>query len=328
MENKSEENLHWADEKEVVSSNKGMLLLLHMMKHLPNAFVFILIYPIAFFFFIFSKRGRNECLLFQKQLNDYTSGKAPKRVSAYKQILSFSLCVMEKAEGWLGNFHYNNLVTHDDDLKALQMQLEEGKGALLIGSHLGNIELMRSLSSRGEDGVSRQVSVTAVMELKSTEQFNRILQAIDPNVAFKVIDPGNIGPDTMIQMQEEIEKGGLVVITGDRTSARSRSRCIRQNFLGRPADFPYGVFLLASLLKAPTYYVFGLRTKTSTLRPRYNIFVEKSEIDFNGSRSERENKIKALCQEFVSKLEKFCIQFPYQWYNFYNFWLLQEGKNG
>lgn len=324
MKNKTEELLHWSDEKEVISSNKPLLLIFSLMRKLPAYIVFVLSYPISFFFYVFSSRGRIEAKNYQKQMKKFTDGKIPFKISPFKQILSFSLCVMEKMEGWLGNYHYNELVTHNDDLKPLQLQLEKGKGALFIGSHLGNIELLRSLSSFGENGVSKKISVTTIMELKSTEQFNRTLKEVNPNVDFQVIDPAEIGVNTIVELQEQIEHGGLVVIAGDRTSARARSRVIREKFLGKEADFPYGVFVLALLLKAPTYYVFGLRTKTATLRPKYHIFVEKSKVNFESSHSKRDEKIHALCKEFIDKLEKYCLQFPYQWYNFYNFWKLED----
>ena len=143
MKNKTEELLHWADEKEVISSNKPLLLVFSLMRKLPDYIIFVLIYPIAFFFYIFSRRGRIESKNYQKQMKKFTGGKIPLKISPFRQILSFSLCVMEKMEGWLGNYHYDELVTHDDDLKPLQLQLEKGKGALFIGSHLGNIELLR-----------------------------------------------------------------------------------------------------------------------------------------------------------------------------------------
>lgn len=319
-----EEKLHWADEKEVIKSNKSLLFLLYLIKLFPKRLVLLLIYPVGFFYFIFSKRARIECENFQKTLKEFTKGKVPKRINAYPQIVSFSLCVTEKMEGWLGNYHYDKLVLHDDDLGALKSQLEEGKGAVLLCSHLGNIELLRSLSSFGENGVSRNISVTTIMEVKSTEVFNRTLKEINSEVALNVIDPSDIGPDTIEKLQNEIESGGLVVIAGDRTSARSRSRFIRESFLGKEADFPYGVFLIAFLLKAPVYYCFGLRTKYATTNPYYNMFVEKSVVELECGRSEREKRIKDLCHEFVEKLEKYTVKYPEQWYNFYNFWLLNE----
>ena len=56
------------DEKEVIKSNKPLLLLFLLMKHFPNFVVYILIFPIAFFYFVCSKRARTECILYQKNL--------------------------------------------------------------------------------------------------------------------------------------------------------------------------------------------------------------------------------------------------------------------
>lgn len=326
MENniKSEEMLHWSDEKEVVSNTKPLKFVLCLLSHLPAWCVFIFAYPVSFFYLIFSKRARRECVIYQKQLREFSNGTAPKRISPYSQIYSFSLCILEKMLGWLGKVDYSKLIKHDDDLQNLIDLLDSGNGAVLIGSHLGNIELLRSLSCFNETGVSRNVPVTTIMELKATAHFNNTLSEINPNVSFNVIDPSEIGPDTICTLQESIQNGGLVVVAADRTSARVRTRYIRQKFLGKDADFPYGVFLMTALLKAPTYFVYGLRDKTCTLNPKNHMFVEKSNIDFDCPRSERENRINELCAEYINSLEKKCLEFPYQWYNFYNFWLLQE----
>ena len=96
------------------------------------------------------------------------------------------MCVIEKMEGWLGNIKYDKIICHDDDLNELKTNLENKKGALLLGSHLGNIELLRSLSSFGEHGVSRSIPVTTIIELKATEQFNRTLHEINPDVDVRV----------------------------------------------------------------------------------------------------------------------------------------------
>ena len=318
----NEQNLHWSDEEEVISSSKPLKLLLRLFSIQPKWLVHILIFPVGFFFFLFSKRARTDCYVYQKQLRTFTSGKAPKRISALKQIISFSLCVLEKMAGWLGKVKYKNLIVHDDDLQELINLLEQKKGAVLIGSHLGNIELLRSLSSFNRTGVSREVPVTTIMEIKSTAVFNKTIAEINPGASFNVIDPSDITPETIIFLQEQIEQGGLVVFAADRTSANVRNRCIRKTFLGKEADFPYGVFLLASLLKAPTYYVFGLRSKDLTLFPKNHMFVEKSKVSFDCPRNEREGRINDLCGEFVKILEKYTVQFPYQFYNFYNFWKL------
>lgn len=324
---KNEEKfLHWADEKEVISSNRPVKFLLLLLVHVPTCLVLLLIYPVSFFYLICSKRARTEARLYQKQLKEFTHGKSPRVISPFLQILSFSLCVLEKIVGWLGKVTYDKLVCHDDDLQELIQMLEKKQGAVLIGSHLGNIELLRSLFSFNRTGVSREVPISVIMELKSTEQFNKTIREVNPKAGFNVIDPKSIGPDTMIALDEQVKNGGLVVFTADRTSANVRTRSVRLPFLGKEADFPYGVFLLTVLLNAPTYFVFALRTKTSTLNPRYNIFVERARTSLSCTRSERDGCIRSLCREFVEKLEKYCREFHYQWYNFYNFWLLSDNK--
>ncbi|MCR4734182.1 MAG: hypothetical protein K5829_04135 [Treponema sp.] len=315
---------HWSDEEECIKSNKPLKLALMCIKHIPAWLIMFLMYPIVFGYYLFAPRARKDALLYQHMLKEYTKGYAPKKISSYRQIMAFSINMIEKMFGWLGKIPFDKLTLQNDDFSELTNLLEQGKGAFLIGSHLGNMEILRSLTSFGRTGVSKKFSVTIVQENVSAEQFNKTLEEINPDVIMNVVDSQNIGPDTIFFLQEQIDNGGLVVIAGDRTSARSRSRIIRKAFLGKNADFPYGVFLIPFLLSTPVFYIFGMRKKNTTMNFQYNMYIEKSKIDFDCSRSERNSRVEALCEEYISKLEKICAEYPYQWYNFYNFWLPQE----
>ena len=319
-----ERTLHWADEQEAIKTNKPLVFSLNIIKFMPRWFSYIIVFPVSFFFFIFSKRARNEAKYYQKVLREYTNGEVPKRISAYKQIFSFAMCIVEKLDGWLGRFDYDKLIKHDDDLPVILDQLASGKGAFVIGSHLGNMELLRSISSLNTLGVEKHVDVTAIMEMDATSQFNNVLKTVDPNVQMNLIDAKNIGPETICLIEEKIDEGGLVFVAADRTSASARKRVLRHKFLGKDAEFPYGVFMMAALLKVPVYYIFGMRDKSVTLFPKHHIYVEKSTVDLDCERNEREQRINDLCLEFIGKLEKFVQLYPFQWYNFHNFWLLQE----
>jgi len=317
------DKIHWADEKEAIKTNKPLKLVLVLLKHLPAWLVRSIIYPISFFYYLFSPRARNESYRYQKQMREYTNGKSPKKYRAYRQILSFALCIIEKMQGWLGQIDYDKVEYQEDDHEELLDNLKEGKGAFLIASHLGNIELMRSLSDCCEKLAGRHVEVIVVMELATSEQFTKTLNEINSKVAMNVINSADIGPDTICYFMEEIEKGSLIIVAGDRTSAHARDKVIVQNFLGKPAPFPYGTFLIPFLLKCPVYYMFGMRSRTSIFNPMQRLYIEKSEINSDCGRSEKEENIKALCSEFAAKLEKFAIMYPYQWYNFHNFWNMQ-----
>lgn len=320
---RDEKLTHWADEKEAIKTNIPLKILLVLFKHLPGWIVRALIYPVGFFYLIFSSRARNESVLYQKQLKTFTNGESPKKISPYKQIVSFSLCLVEKLQGWLGQVKFDRIEYQNDDIDLLLGELKQGHGAILITSHLGNMELMRSLSDYNTKLVNREVPVVIIAEVSTTEQFTKTLQELNPKFSLNMVDSASIGPDTICYLIEQIENGALVVLAGDRTSAHTRDKIIKQDFLGKTAPFPYGTYLIPFLIKeAPVYYMFGLRTKTSIFNPKYKIYIEKSKIDFSCGRAEREANMKACCAEFAGKLEKFCSIYPYQWYNFFNFWNL------
>lgn len=324
MKKISEDKLHWADEKEIVRTNIPLKTMVFLIKYTPAFFVRILVYFISFFYAIFSKRARNESKTYQKTLKNYTNGEIPKKISPYRQILSFSLCLLEKMQGWLGQIKFKSIEYQNDDIDILLNQLKENKGAILITSHQGNVELLRSLSDNNKQLVGRDVPIVTIMETKTTKKFNDAVANINSKATMNIIDPSTIGPDTICVLMDFIEKGALVIIAGDRTSAHSRNKFLTKNFLGKPAPFPYGVFLIPFLIKSPVYYMFGLRSKTSVFNPKYKIYIEKSRVNLECPKKERENGISDLCSEYIQKTEKFCKLYPYQWYNFYNFWNFSE----
>ena len=321
-----DKDLHWADEAEAIRSNKPLKLLLFMLKAMPAFLVHAVCYPVAFFYLIFSPHARKAALNYQKQLKEFSGGKVPLIVSPYRQILNFSLCVLEKMEGWLGKVKFSRISYQDDDIQELLERLRRGESAFLITSHLGNMELMRSLQEYNTQLCGREVPVVIIMNMSVSAQFTQTLKELNPHFSMNVVDADNIGPDSMIYLQEEAEKGALIVVAADRTSAQNRNKVIMKPFLGKSAPFPYGVFLITALMKLPLYYMFGMRSHLSIFNPKYNVHIEKSNVDFNCPRSEREKQIENCCGEFVSKLEKFCMMYPYQWYNFFNFWNQVEEK--
>lgn len=311
---------HWTEQKEVIKTNKPLKLLLLLLKHIPGVFVRALIYPVSFFYYVFVKEARKSAEEYQKQLRDFTGRNIPPRISPYKQILSFALCVLEKMEGWLGKIKFSKIQYHNDDISSILELLKQGKGAMLITSHLGNMELMRSLSDYNVQLVGREVPVYVIMDMDVNSNFSQTLKSVNPKVSFNVINSNQIGPDSMVTLMEAVEQGALVVVAGDRTSPKSKEKVLRINFLGKEASFPYGVFLIPALMKVPVYFMFGLRSKLSIFNPKQNVYIEKCHTDFNCSRTEREERIIQCCGEFVARLEKYCILYPYQWYNFFDFW--------
>jgi len=319
---------HWSQHKEQVLGYWQVKLLLVLFRIFPVIILRILTFPVGFLYFLFSKRGRNESRRFLKKAAPFIEDpriakKCRSPLGPLRHIISFSLALIERIQSWGGKFPFKDIHFQNDDIKELISGLEEGKGAFLIFSHLGNSELLRGLLFFDQTGVSRKISVTSIMDIKVTAYFIRMLKELNKQSSMDIISTEEIGPQTAVLLEERLTSGGLVAIAGDRTSAGDGKNIIIP-FLGNETPFPSGAFYLASLMKSPVYFVFGLRQKDLSLMPKYNMHVHKSPISFDCSRKERKERSTLLAHSFASFLESYCKKQPFQWYNFHDFW--QEGE--
>lgn len=79
----------------------------------------------------------------------------------------------------------------------------------------------------------------------------------------------DIGPETAIQLKEKLERGEWIAIVGDRIAVNPQRggewRVCWSRFMGQPAPFPQGPFILASILGCQVDLIFALRQQ-GTLR--------------------------------------------------------------
>ena len=309
---------HWSEIEEVGGSVWHFRFMLWVVCHLPLFLVELCTAVICFFFWLGAAPVRARSKIYLEHLR-----KLGVRVGAfgtYKHILSFALSMVEKLRGWKGAIKLNQIESQNDDLQMLVSQMNQGQGAFLLCSHLGNMEMLRSLTEYGEFHTSRKFQVFPVVDLSGTKKFNALLRELNPELMENVIDANSIDVDSAIWMKEKIADGNLVVIAGDRTSANTRSRVLETTFLGETTNFPEGAFSLAGILNAPVYFVFAIRKHDFNIRSPYEMHVVRAKTNLDCLRKERPVRLKMLLLEYTELLERLCKEHPYQWYNFYNFW--------
>lgn len=333
MENKSPEKeaaAEWNEVKEISKSGRSIRFTAFLVKILPHPLLIALTKVVTLFYFFATKDARkcsrayqNTLIEFSKNLPDYLKdtdiSKVPRRPDTYCHIASFATCLVEKIEGWSGKSGMKNIEFAGDN-DTVRNLLRAKKGCMLICSHLGNIELFRSIFSYGSDDFDRIIPVTIIMDQKVTRNFNSMIGELNSRAKLNVICPDDISMATMTQLQDTIEEGGLVVISADRVPAHNTQRSLQISFLGKNARLPYGPFLIAALLNCPTYFIFSMRKYQSGFNPTYIVNLLKSETNFEGGRKKREEKILELAGQYTKLMEHFIILYPYQWYNFFNFW--------
>jgi predicted LPLAT superfamily acyltransferase len=324
MQKPAEAPLHWSQHKEHAAGYWQLKLLIVLFRHFPLVILRIFAFPVGFIYFLFSKREKAESSRFLQRIaplieDPLLAKKCRSRFGPLRHIISFSLSFVEKIESWGGKFSLDNVYFQDDDIGELNRRLEEGKGAFVLFSHLGNAMLLLGLLKSGDRaGVSRKIQVTTILDMKVSTHYNRMLNELNPQSSLDIISADEIGSHTAVLLEEKIAAGGLVLVTGDRTSADGKT--LMNPFLGKDAPFPFGIFYLATLMNAPVYCLFGLRQKDLSVKPKYTIHVHKVLLPFSCSRKERLKRCSLLVESFVELLTQYCKEHPFQWYNFFDFW--------
>jgi predicted LPLAT superfamily acyltransferase len=309
---------HWSEYREETAGYWHVKLILVLFRIFPVVLLRVIAYGVSFFYYLSSGRARTESRRYLERISAQRPGRKPLHPLAH--ITAFSLTLIEKVEAWGGKVLFNRVCFQEDDIGELIEGLEQGRGALLLTSHLGNIEFIRALAGFSRTGLSRNVPVTVLVDFSVSGYFNRMLRELNPESQIQAISVNEVGPETVVLLQDRIACGELVAIAGDRTSANTRNKYFHLPFLGREAPFAYGPFLLAALLEAPAYFVFALRQKDLSLSSRYNMHIHRVPVSFGCPRKERERRMEQLARLFAGRLEYYCMLCPYQWYNFYDFW--------
>lgn len=229
-----------------------------------------------------------------------------------RHFAAFAECILDKMLLWGGSPHTGDTAFFGE--RQLDEDIAAKRGGLLICSHFGNLELCRVLA-RQRAGLK----LTVLVHTKHAQKFNHMLARLDPESQLNLLQVTEMSPATAMLLNERVAHGEFVVIAGDRVPVTSGSRICKADFLGEPAAFPVGPYVLAGLLQCPVYLLFSMRTGS-----RSEIHFERMRDVVHLPRKGREAAFAALAQEYASRLQHFCLRAPYQWFNFYDFWHLPD----
>ncbi|MGF1904385.1 glycosyltransferase family 2 protein [Aliivibrio salmonicida] len=312
---------HWSAHAER-GTILGMQLLLWVYSTFGRGVFSLLLKPVMAYYYLRGGPVKQASDAYIKQVEAYARVKGivlPEKLSPYRHLISFGETMLDKLAAWRGDFSDKNLTVHG--VEHYEELFNREKGIVMLGSHLGNLELCRALSRRHKD-----LKINALVFTEHAERFNAVMKAVNPQSEVNVIQVGKMGPDTAILLQQKIDAGEWIVIVGDRTSVTKEDRVIWADFLGKSAPFPQGPFMLASILKQPVYLMFGLRDDTQK-EPRFDVYFEPFSEQIILPRGQREEALQEVVQNYAQRLEHFTLKAPSQWYNFFNFWQLTGKKD-
>jgi predicted LPLAT superfamily acyltransferase len=224
----------------------------------------------------------------------------------YRHILTFAEVTLDRLLFVAGRF--SRIRVHTNGAEHLAALRREGRGAILLGAHLGSFEAMRAT---GED---EDLRIHAVGYFRNAERINGILERLNPKANARLISLGEDRTAFMLQVKDAVDRGELVAFLGDRTLPGSRAATVQ--FLGGEAEVPTGTFAAAAVLRCPVYLVFGLYHPPR----RYELYCEPFAERIVLPRGDRERALAEYAQRYASALERYLRRAPYNWFNFFEFW--------
>ncbi len=198
-------------------------------------------------------------------------------------------------------------------LRELDGALEQGRGVLLFGAHLGSFEALRVLSEQRPE-----VPVRIVLDVEQGPALSAVLNALNPKLAATIINARRGGPAMAIAIKEALDRNAIVAVLVDR--ARPGNAVSSAHFLGGIARFPIAPWQLAATVHVPVILAFGLYRGGNRYELHFELFSDGLRID----RSRRQAQLSEQVQRFADRLAHYVRLAPYNWFNFYDFWQGEE----
>jgi predicted LPLAT superfamily acyltransferase len=221
----------------------------------------------------------------------------------YRHYLSFGVTLLDRLAAVMGRA---KLACRFEGESMFRDCLQQGKGLILLGAHLGNWELGGHLLGR----LGKPVNLV-VLE-RDAERLRHLFTEAMQDRGFRLLTTDG-HPLRSIPILAALRRGEMVALHGDRTFGGTD---LAVPFLGGVARFPVGPHLLAAASAAPLFQVFSVRERLG----EYRFFAfPPVELPRSWLRAPTE-ALRPHVQSYADRLATVARQYPFQWANFYSFW--------
>ena len=257
-------------------------------------FIYYLMYPVTFFYFIFAGNVKASLRIYYAHLGLPFNNRV-----YYTHLRTFAVCMVDRfitridPESY--TYLYENREIPREILRHASILLQSHFGGWAASSNSSNIQNRLNI-------VMREVMLKDIKKIENSIESKRDVRVIDLN-------RGTISAS--VQIANALLDDEVVAMMGDRAATEKAE--IEIDFLGETARFNKSPFQIAYKMEKPilVYFVIliGMR--------RYRVAYLKIEMD--RSKDEEEAILEAL-RSYAALYEKIIREYPDQWFNFYDFW--------
>jgi predicted LPLAT superfamily acyltransferase len=261
----------------------------------------LFLYPICLYFLISSPAASRSSRAYLARV----LGRRPRLADVFSHFLTFASCVLDRV--FLLNDQSDRFEIRVHGEEIVREIEQRGGGCILFGAHFGSFEVARAIGRR-----QRNLPISLLMYEENARKIRAALAAVNPQLETEVIGLGRL--DSLIAVAERLARGHFIGVLADRNV--DGKDLVRYPFFGAPASFPTGPFRVAMLLQRPVVMMIGVYRGGRT----YDVFFETLAEASESRPQDSEAWLDSMMRRYVARLEHYCREAPFNWFNFYDFW--------
>lgn len=275
-------------------SGWSIQLALFLYKLFGYKFLYYLLYPITFFYFLVAKNAKEPLKIYYKNLGIEFNNKI-----YFEHLRTFAICLVDR---FISKIHPEQYTFEYDNIE-IPIKIMES-GTVLVYSHFGGWAASSSAAhiENKINIVMQEVMLDGIKKLEKTIGLKSQLNIIDLN-------QGSIA--VSVQIANALMNEEVVTIMADRASNKKAE--MEVVFLNKKATFNKNPFQIAYKTDKPVLAYFIILSGMQKYKVEY--------IKINIDKSKKEEiAVKDALTQYVKKFEEIVKLHPDQWFNLYDFW--------
>ena len=168
-------------------------------------------------------------------------------------------------------------------------------GFIMLFSHIGNTEMAGYFLSTPD----KALHILAYGGESPIVMAHRRQELERNNIDMITFLPGDMSH--IYRINEVLQQGDVLAMAADRRTGDATIPCM---FMGKQVLFPEGPFRICRAVKQAVLLVFVIKQNART----YHVRCQELQPG------------KDLADKYANAMEQIALQYPYEWFNFYDFW--------
>lgn len=253
---------------------------------------------VAFYYFIAYPKSFTSIFYYFRHRQHFSFLKSIGAV--YKSYFVFGQVLIDKTAIASGLQH--KFTFEFDGIENLRSLMQQKKGGILLSAHVGNFDIAGSFLQSIDEHYKINM-VTSDLEHKAIKNYMESLGQKN-TTSFIVVQEDM---SHVYDIHNALNQNEIICFTGDRYLEGNKT--LEGTLLGQKTNFPAGPYAIASRLQVPVIFVYVMKEPGL----HYHLYARKCP-DFKARDAQ------ALLNHYTDSVEMILKKYPYQWFNFYDFW--------